>query len=101
MIVVNIRVEPFDVYGGRAGHGYDGYFGNPFRAKSEADRDRVCDLHEKWFLARVERDPVYRRRCLALRGLRVGCFCAPKRCHLDTVARWVNSQPEKDSNASS
>lgn len=93
MIVVNINDgAEFDVYGGRAGQGYDGWLGNPFRARSEADRDRVIALHEAWFARRVEKDLEYRRRCLALHGLRVGCFCKPKRCHLDTVAKWVNAQ---------
>lgn len=100
MIVVNIRVEPFDVYGGRAGNGYDGWLGNPFRLRREEDRLKILELHRRWFHGRLVRDPEFRRRVLALRGKRVGCHCRPKPCHLDIVAEWVNSQPEERSGVS-
>jgi hypothetical protein len=92
MRVVNINVEPFDVYGGRAGRGYDGYFGNPFKALREADRDKAIALHRDYFYKRIARDDHFRRACLELRGKRVGCFCKPKACHLDVIAKWVNAQ---------
>lgn len=96
MIVVNIHVEPFDVYGGRAGHGYDGWLGNPFKLKAESDRPRVLELYRRYFYGRIARDPEFKRRVLALKNKRVGCFCAPRLCHLDIVAEWVNGQPEEE-----
>lgn len=99
MIVVNINVEPYDVYGGRAGHGQDGWLGNPYKLKSEADRSRILDLHKAYFRARIARDPEFKRRVLALKGRRVGCFCRPRACHLDVVAEYVNGQ-EEDKDAS-
>lgn len=75
----------YDVYIGRAGHGEDGYFGNPFRGL-----DAVPQF-KSWFLNRVATDAVYRSRVLALMGKRLGCFCYPKQpCHGDVIARWVD-----------
>ncbi len=87
--VVNLHDEPFDVYIGRAGHGYDGYFGNPF---SDGGRARNITRFATYFLDRVEHDPEYRARVLALRGKRLGCFCAPLMCHGEVIARWVDRQ---------
>lgn len=95
MIVVNLGIEPYDVYGGRAGSGYDGWLGNPFRLYREEDRPNVLELYRKYFYARIKRDREFRRRVLALKNKRVACFCAPKPCHLDVVAEWVNAQCEE------
>lgn len=93
MRVVNLRVEPFDVYGGRAGNGYGGgYFGNPFKLQRESDREKILALYRRFFAERIKRDPEFKRRCLALYGKSVGCFCKPKACHLDVIAEWVNGQ---------
>lgn len=96
MRVVNLNVEPFDVYGGRAGKGHDGYFGNPFRLQRESDREKVLALYRRFFDERIKRDPEFKRRCLALYKKRVGCFCTPKACHLDVIAEWVNAQHKEE-----
>lgn len=90
--VVNLRREPFDVYIGRAGKGQDGYFGNPFPVKVYGQA--ALTKFEEWFLFKLESDSEYRRRLLELRGRRLGCFCKPGPCHGDTIAAWVNAQPE-------
>jgi hypothetical protein len=92
--VVNLRLEPYDVYIGRPGHGRDGYFGNPFRLRPGLERDVVLATYRAWFLRRVELDPKFRRRVLALRGKTLGCFCKPAACHGDVIAEWVDTQPE-------
>jgi hypothetical protein len=95
MIVVNINSEPFDVYGGRAGNGYDGWLGNPFRVfAGKLTREKSISLYRSYFARRIEQSPGFRKRVLALRGKRVGCFCKPLACHLDVVAEWVNAQEE-------
>ena len=60
--VVNIRHAACDVYIGRAGHGEDGYFGNPFR-----------------------------QRIHALKGKRLGCFCKPYPCHGDIIKEYLDT----------
>jgi len=76
-VVVNIRREPFDVYIGRAGRGYDGYFGNPFPIGPGVTREDSIERFEKYFFERIERDPEFKQRVLAERGERLGCFCKP------------------------
>ena len=90
--VVNLRREPFDVYIVRAGKGQDGYFGNPFRLAKGDDRASVLERYRVWFLDRIRIDRDFRRRVLALRGKRLGCFCKPAACHGDVIAEWVDAQ---------
>lgn len=87
--VVNLLVEPYDVYIGRAGHGYDGYFGNPTRGP---DRERNIQAYRAYFLARIARDAEFKRRVLELRGKRLGCFCKPLDCHGDVIVEWLDGQ---------
>lgn len=89
--VVNLKHEPYDVYIGRAGKGQDGYLGNPFRLEREEDRDAVLEAFRNYFVDRVVKDAEYRKRVTALKDKRLGCFCAPKKCHGDVIANWLNS----------
>lgn len=103
--VVNVRRHQFDVYIGRAGHGYDGYFGNPYRP-GESELAACLDRYCAYFLGRVESDPEFRRRVLALRGKRLACFCVREpwtpgaggkhRCHGQIMAEWIDSQVSAD-----
>lgn len=91
-VVVNMRTEDHDVYIGRKGRGWSGYFGNPFRRSSNEPRGATIQKFRAYFLERVETDPEFKARALALRGQRLGCFCKPNPCHGDVIAEWVNSQ---------
>lgn len=92
--VVNLRREMFDAYIGRAGHGHDGYFGNPFRLLPGEARGATIERFRAYFLDRIARDDEFRRRVLALRGKTLGCFCKPAACHGDVIAEWIDSQSE-------
>jgi hypothetical protein len=92
-LVVNLRDEEFDVYIGRAGRGWNGYFGNPFRRTPMQRPGDTLKRFEEHFLERVEKDREFRRRVLELRGKRLGCFCKPNPCHGDVIAKWLNEQP--------
>jgi hypothetical protein len=84
MSVHNIYKEEMtddDVYIGRAGHGRDGYFGNPFRVQA----GNAVAKFEKWAEKRIEIDPVYREAVRGLHGKRLFCFCKPKECHGDVL----------------
>lgn len=100
-LVVNIRTDPFDAYIGRAGKGMPGTFGNPYRP-GEGGAVACLNRFADYFLKRVEADPEFRRQVLALRGKRLGCFCAPPGgatardplvCHGQVIAAWLDSQP--------
>lgn len=62
-------------------------WGNPFEMQSEEDRDRVCDQYEEWVNQqyRLLDDIRY-----ALQGMDLVCWCAPKRCHADTLLEIAN-----------
>ncbi len=86
---VNLRREAFDVYIGRAGRGFDGYFGNPFDVRKHGKE--ALPLFVEYFHKRIESDPEFKRRVIALAGKRLGCFCKPRDCHGDVIAAWVNT----------
>jgi hypothetical protein len=62
-------------------------FGNPFVIGKDGDRDAVCDKYEAMLL----RNPQLLARVRQeLKGKDLICFCAPKRCHGDTLLRVAN-----------
>ena len=93
------------MYVGRAGHGEDGYFGNPIRrgarcqecGRTHVDNAAMIRCYAAYFQRRVSEDLEFRRRVLELRGLRLGCFCLPAPCHAQVIARWLNDRDEADS----
>jgi len=108
--IVNIRrTSDYNVYVGRAGHGHDGYFGNPIRVGKQCP---VCGgVHrkgggtlycfEQYARQRMQEDPEYRRRVKGLKGKVLGCFCAgeapltsaePLRCHGQVLAALAEEE---------
>lgn len=98
-VAVNVSEDPEfggkgDVYVGRlmrfgrftkAKMGADGgYFGNPCKG------DDAVDDFKAYFKKRVEEDPEFRKRLVALKGKRLGCWCKPNPCHADVIASYVN-----------
>lgn len=94
--VVNLNKEEYDVYIGREGHGFDGYFGNPYSTKAKDPRFRVNSLteaiekHKAYAIRRFNVDSEFRARIIALYGKRLGCFCSPRGCHGDIYAELAN-----------
>lgn len=69
--------------------------GNPFVMRSEKDRDIVCDKYEKWFLERHSELRPHLRAILAKadgRDIELECFCAPRRCHCDTIKHALENE---------
>ena len=95
-VVVNIHREPFDVYIGRAGRGQDGFFGNPFRIGPGISREDAIKRFQRYFAERIAKDSEFKRRILALKGKRLGCFCKPNACHGDVIASWLNKMEQKE-----
>lgn len=90
--IVNLRLEKYDVYIGRAGKGHDGYFGNPIRLEDESQRVWVLQQYERYFLERLLSDSVFRRRVYGLKGKTLGCFCKPKLCHGDIIVDYLENE---------
>ena len=91
--VVNIHKKSYDVYIGRRGHGFDGYFGNPFPLEHESKREEVLAQFKQYFYMRLGADPQFRQQIETLQDKRLGCFCKPKPCHGDVIAEYLNSLP--------
>jgi hypothetical protein len=78
--VVNLRDGTCDVRIDRTSK-----WGNRFRIGPDGDRDEVCDKHEAWLLTQID----LLRALEELLGLDLGCWCAPQRCHGDTLVRFL------------
>ncbi len=73
--------------------------GNPFIMKDPHDRDRVCDEFIDWFPAIINwpsrkavdmRHQLFEIKQAADKGdVHLECFCAPLRCHCDTIKAYV------------
>ncbi len=62
-------------------------YGNPFIIGKDGSRDEVCDKFEAMLLSNKELLCKVRTE---LKGKDLECFCAPKRCHGDTLLRIAN-----------
>lgn len=89
--VVNLNRDAYDVYIGRAGKGHDGYFGNPFPINATCSRTQAIRRYQRYFHDRISTEPEFKRRVLALRGKRLGCFCRPYPCHGDVIVEWLKT----------
>jgi hypothetical protein len=71
-------------------------YGNPFRMQDSTDseRDRVCDLYRDWLLRRLLKNPLWLHPLMGAR--RLGCWCAPKRCHAEALAVAIAEARERE-----
>ena len=63
-------------------------WGNPYTLRSEAQRQVVIAQYEAW----LGGQPHLIRLVGSLRGRLLGCWCAPKACHCDVLARLALAQ---------
>jgi hypothetical protein len=100
--VVHVRKHPdaFPIHRGFP-------LGNPFPMNGdESLRDEVCDQYEEYFWDKVNNNDrvimteLARATAKAYEQgyIKLGCYCAPKRCHGLPVARFLNSvlNPQSD-----
>lgn len=104
--------EPYDVRVDRAS-----VLGNPFYMHDESERDEVCDKYEEYMRAMWNIDTEYlqdksismfrrNKYCEAILNLveiykkygtlRLYCWCAPKRCHAESIKRLVEEIVESE-----
>ncbi len=84
--------DPDFVYCGRAGHGHDGYFGNPIPLEAGEPRGATLEKFKSYFYDRLDRDPVYNERVRALKGKVLVCFCKPLGCHCDIIKEFLDGE---------
>lgn len=63
-------------------------WGNPFVIGDDGDRDRVCDLYATAYFPNKAR---LVEEVKDLKGMALGCWCAPARCHADHLAREADA----------
>lgn len=63
-------------------------WGNPFELGKDGDRDEVCNNYANHYLPFK---PSLLKKVNELRGKALGCWCAPERCHCDTLKNIANA----------
>ena len=92
--VVNLKKEKYDVYIGRSS-----IFGNPYThlpiEKTKAgvqvkNRNEAIEKYREYFYDRIENDQEFLDEVLRLKDKVLACYCAPKACHGDVIAEFLN-----------
>lgn len=96
----NLKTEQFDVYPPwdvRVDRSSGSPLGNDFRLP-EFTRDESCEEYAEWFLLSLHNDTciAFHNELLRLKDiyiehgkLRLFCFCAPLRCHAETIMKYL------------
>ena len=80
--VVHINQETFDVYIGRPS-----IWGNPFVIGKDGTRGEVIAKYKEHLLGH----PELLDRLPSIKGKILGCFCKPKACHGDVIAKLADA----------
>jgi len=86
--VVNLRDEPYDIYIGRPSP-----FGNPFVVGEHGNREHCIKNYRTFFYNGLGDTPDYKKKVLALKGKRLGCYCKPLPCHGDIIVEYLEGHP--------
>ncbi len=89
-LVVHCKRARHDVYIGRPSK-----WGNPFEIGRDGTRAQVIARYERWLLEQ----PALLAELGSLAGKTLGCWCAPKRCHGEVLARLAaehDAAPARD-----
>jgi len=81
MPAVDIKTDAFDIRIDRKTG-----WGNPFVMGRDGDRDAVCEKYRAWLWDEIRAGRITLKELAALKGRRLGCHCAPQRCHGDTLS---------------
>ncbi len=80
--VVNINIDPYDVYIGRPSK-----WGNPFKEGKDGTRKGVLRKYREWLLLNDR----LLTMVMDLDGKILGCHCKPKDCHGDVIVSVIKS----------
>lgn len=73
--------------------------GNPFFLKKDLDRNMVCDKYELWFHENIDSLKKYLDQLNTKHKeygiLNLFCWCKPKRCHGETIKKYLEENYEK------
>lgn len=72
---------------------------NIYAMKNESERDKVCDDYKVYFKYEMENDDEFRQEIYRLVDiylchdkLNLFCWCAPLRCHGETIAKQIKEE---------
>jgi len=82
-LVVHCKRARYDVYIGRPSK-----WGNPFAIGRDATRGQVIARYERWLRSQPELVAALHE----LAGKTLGCWCAPRACHGEVLARLAAQQ---------
>jgi len=82
--LVTVKWKPHDVYIGRPS-----VWGNPFVLQPDEPRGATIARYEAWLLSQPK---LIERAKRELKGKVLACYCAPKPCHGDILARIANEE---------
>lgn len=76
--------------------------GNPYHMRDESKRDCVCNQYEEYFNENMKypesafyNEVMRLQKILQEYGkLELFCWCAPKRCHAETIQRYLQKQQQ-------
>jgi hypothetical protein len=73
--------------------------GNPYKLKTEDQRDEVCDKYEKYFNSQISNNNDFFCELENLVNiynyygkLNLFCWCTPKRCHAEVIKKWLENK---------
>lgn len=79
--------------------------GNPFYMASEGERNKVCDMYEIYFIQQMKTNKAFKKYIMQICetalhvDVALGCWCAPKRCHAETIKAFVDAYVKQVSEA--
>lgn len=92
-MVVHCKRSAYDVYVGR-GEGERGRWGNPFShlpgtlAEFQVEtREEAVERHRVWLWDQIRMGKILLEDLAELAGKVLGCWCAPRSCHAETLVR--------------
>ena len=62
-------------------------WGNPFRISGRAAREEVIERYRLWLWQRIREGEVSLEDLAGLHGKTLACWCRPKPCHCNVLAR--------------
>lgn len=81
--VVHCKKSKYDIYCGRPTA-----WGNPFQIGKDGTREEVIKKYENWL---INGDGQFLLKEISkLKGKILGCWCKPKACHCDILARLAD-----------
>jgi len=79
--VVHCKKEKYDVYIGRPSK-----WGNPFEIGKDGNREEVIEKYKEW----IKNQPELLKDLPELKNKILACWCAPKACHGDILAKLAD-----------